>query len=87
MVYAKNLVKGKRYVEFYLADDLRIVEYSHTDRIPEVAIGRQPFFKIIVGRKRKRELDTVRLNLLHELGKGMKQHVVKVIFRDGFKLM
>lgn len=48
MVYTKNLVKGRHYVEFYKSADFRILEFIKISKLPEKYIGRVPLFMLLL---------------------------------------
>lgn len=86
MVYKKNLVKGRKYVEFYKSKDLRILEFIKIDKLPERYIGRVPLFNIIVG-KREGKITSPRLNFLYEIDSTWRHQLVEIIFHKDFVLM
>lgn len=90
MVYKKNLVKGKRYVEFYKSTTFRILEFVKFDEPLDTARSVAeviPFFNIIIGMPQGRMMVSPRLNLLYEIDAGFKQQLIVIVFRKKFRLL
>lgn len=83
MVYKKNLVKGKFYVEVFSPTDLRIIEFVKIIDVGGVPI---PVFNIVTGQDQGRRTNAD-LSNTYRLNETRKHHVMVIIFREKFRLM